>query len=945
MRQRTIQTLSISLFVATLLWEVYTILVYLGIPVHGAVLLTDTANQSLQELCTSGSSVCRGLYAFFPFIVRTVARMAPFLWYVVLCALGFAAFVGWSFLMRGSARITWTVRPWHIFLFFFGFLFLIFNVLSYLPKENEIPLRKILEPTQSIYHGVNQEGLTALQDNFQRLKDAGCLRLDGQLSNGANLYTIRGFCIERSFFTRVLPPLLFVALLLLTFLVAGSTLLSWVRIRFPTLLLETTISVGLGACVLVILLWLMAVLSLHFPFLHLYSALGGWLLILAVLAAGYRALVTWGKRLHHTSWKIDLPWYNVRLFLVWLLLSYLAFNFLTVIRPFPIGWDDLGSYLNRPRLLVSYGHFIYSMAAFQWEYLTSLGFLLFGYESTFGAIIAMIINWTAGLLAVVTVFTFARTFLGRGAGVLSALLYYTLPMVGHFSFADMKIDNAVFVMGALGLLSMFLFLFSNDEDEVAAEHHGPWSWLALSAFFGALAFAMKPTAIMVLMALGSVLIGALLWWPAFLGAALLAFVVYVGQNTLDFAGVIARVFGDPAAVSSTTFIAVSVLIAAVLFGWAAWHGRQKIKTTAVAVGLFVGVFLLAISPWILHNNILRGRVIPRIDLGAPNTVTPIFDLYGTIDPTREDREVRTLPEDLRVDREHPACKASGAEEELGRYWGFRQGWGHYLKLPWRTVMNIDSAGYYVMTMPALLLVPLLLLLPFFWSRRARWVRWLWVGTAFMLLQWMVLANGVVWYGVGMFLGFVVLLEVLAARPPDILNRVLTSVLLFFSLLIVLSLRMWQFESQSNLLEYPMGKASGPVMVERTIPYYNDIADIVVSRHAAMPDQPYLYRIGTFIPYFIPRNYEVIGLADHQLDFFNCLYQERDPQITLKRLQVLGINSIVFDTNTATIERDPNGSLHQKVSAFVDWANHAELGLTVVVSDSQAGVAFVLLPPI
>ncbi len=85
------------------------------------------------------------------------------------------------------------------------------------------------------------------------------------------------------------------------------------------------------------------------------------------------------------------------------------------------------------------------------------------------------------------------------------------------------------------------------------------------------------------------------------------------------------------------------------------------------------------------------------------------------------------------------------------------------------------------------------------------------------------------------------------------------------------------------------------------------------------------------------------MADHQLDFFNCLYQERDPSITVKRLKALGFNSIVFDTNTATIERNSEGSLHKKVNAFVSFLNNPESGLQVVINDPRAGVAFILIP--
>ena len=53
--------------------------------------------------------------------------------------------------------------------------------------------------------------------------------------------------------------------------------------------------------------------------------------------------------------------------------------------------------------------------------------------------------------------------------------------------------------------------------------------------------------------------------------------------------------------------------------------------------------------------------------------------------------------------------------------------------------------------------------------------------------------------------------------------------------------------------------------------------------------------------------------------------------------------MIFDTNTQTIESDPQGSLHQKVQEFMDWANDPALKLQIVVNDPGAGVAFLLLP--
>jgi hypothetical protein len=107
---------------------------------------------------------------------------------------------------------------------------------------------------------------------------------------------------------------------------------------------------------------------------------------------------------------------------------------------------------------------------------------------------------------------------------------------------------------------------------------------------------------------------------------------------------------------------------------------------------------------------------------------------------RSDRNVRHLPEDLQVDRTR--CRGTGKVEELDRYWGHRTGWSHYLTLPWRTVMNLDSAGYYVTTFPVLLLFPLVFLAAVPVARAVAGCCGSLMGTLFMIAQWMLFANGV-----------------------------------------------------------------------------------------------------------------------------------------------------------------------------------------------------------
>ena len=86
-----------------------------------------------------------------------------------------------------------------------------------------------------------------------------------------------------------------------------------------------------------------------------------------------------------------------------------------------------------------------------------------------------------------------------------------------------------------------------------------------------------------------------------------------------------------------------------------------------------------------------------------------------------------------------------------------------------------------------------------------------------------------------------------------------------------------------------------------------------------------------------------GVSDNQLAGFYCLYQERDGPLTLRRLQALGFNSIIFDTGAASVERDPNGTLHQKVEAFAAWVDDPSVGVTVALNEPSRGIAFLLIP--
>ncbi len=953
MTRKTITILSASLFLLLLAWGTYTFIVYTGIPAHGQVYLTQEQSQAVFDACGANASKatywCRG-WETLPYFIRAIFVTArPFFAYVVLSLLAYASFLAVSAYRTGRFTIEASLRPVHVLVAFVLSVWLLGTTFSLgsLDRAGENPFRRFYEPRADVYsERIGPEALAALQDNYRDLLDRGCLKEIGTAQSGVVVYDMRFRCMQQSLIARAGGQIVLLVILALNLLVAGSLILRLTRTTFAEPL-QSLLSLGLGSFAWLSVLWLLAVLGLFRTGVLAPLFFAFPLLAFPVTRAQIKRFLV-----PFSSGRSVLS--HLSIILGWLLISYLALNFLNVVRPFPIGWDDLGSYLNRPRLLASYGSFIPSMSFIQWEYLSAMAYTLFGLDSAIGATFAMQTNWLAGALSVFTLFVFGRMFLGARAGFLAAIFFYFLPMTGHFSFADMKIDNASFFLSAASLVAIFVWAFGMP----AIEKEPPRGRTSVALLFftgiiAGLAFSVKPTAVLTIFFLLSVLAGSLFGGFGFAALSAASFAVLGKFAPFNLPSIVEKI-GVSLNVSGETLqtlgLILFVLAALALFIHALRSRLHALRPFLSSLLVLGGGMLIAVLPWMVHN-LTSHHALPSLQtalLSYNDTDIQPYVTYVQEEDLPEERRdsdapVHFLPPELALDPEHPQCTISSRREELDRYWGYRTGWSHYLTLPWRAVMNIDHVGYYVTLMPALLLLPLLLLLPFFWKKESRWLRFLFTGSMVFFVQWTFVANGIIWYGIGMFFGFSVLLEVLALRAPDKPNRILTAILLGLSIAVMLVNRMWQFDVQRNLFEYPLGKATEETIREVTVPYYNDIRDSVLERHASMPDRPYTYRMGTFIAFFIPRNIEIMPLADHQVSFFNCLNQERDHALTLRRLQALGFNSLIFDTNTATIEKDPEGTLHQKVNALMNFLNDPTLGLDIVINDPGGGIVYVLLP--
>ena len=892
----------------------------------------------LNTLLFLGLILCGGYVTMLflegkPYLTEDLlVKLKPFFVYIFLSAVAYGGLIYYNIKKKEQLFISAHLSPICIGLLFIISVWLLHTTLFYVAIPGA-PHRVIPEPTPQTLVGAHEETVAVLQENFLDLKNAGCFReVKNKSIQGESAYRYSSFCMQKSFFSRVLPPLGILLFIIFNFLVLGRFLLRICKLQIKSSLIESVVSLGLGSAGIMFLLWLLALF-------HSLKTFPAWVLLLAIPAIFYRDSVHFARVLWKKKWEVKIAFHSSGLLLFWLLISLLALNYLTVIRAFPIGWDALGRYINFPRQMSLYGFIIPGMFNAQWEYLTSLGFILFGYTSAFSATLAQTINWMSGAFAVFAIYVCTRLILGERSGLLAGLFYYSLPMVGHFSFMDMKTENALLFFGTVGVICVFEFLRDRHRTQDTGHRSILW-WLFIAGIMLAAGFATKPTIIILAFVAGIILTFAMIGKVSGFGSVIISLAILAKFGALSLYAITERLFGRLIEEAHWTGVPIVFVIGVLILLFPFIYPRlrlTRLRPYLLATLALVSGFLFFSAPWMVRNVALSGSIDPLI---TTSTLKPLIVYSETELTDNAPSNSRALPKELAIDPKHSACVGTVREEELDRYWGEEKGIMHYLKIPWDTALNLHQKGYYITLSPLLIILPFLVLFPAFWKKK--YLRLMFFGTVFYVAVWTFAGNGIPWYGIGMFLGLSIAVDALVQCAPDRKTRTASWILIAIALIFSFSARLDLFSMQHGGLVYGWGEESVASRHEVNIPDYDDIAEAAFNL-SKNPEYPFLYRIGTSISYFVPGNLELIPMHDNQLGFFNCINQERDHSLTLKRIRALGFHSIVFDTETASIEADPNGTLHAKERAFLDFVNDSTIGIRRAVYSPERGIAYYILP--
>ncbi len=431
------------------------------------------------------------------------------------------------------------------------------------------------------------------------------------------------------------------------------------------------------------------------------------------------------------SHRMTLPWHRattlvdlVSLRLLTAEFSFVVITFImgvdmiNIVRPMPIGWDDLGVYMNHPQIIANTASLVRGVGMEAWQLFTGMGFFFHSAPQAF------FMNQLGGILSVIVI-VLTLSYLMRSERpstvhmpMLFAAVFYSMPMVIFQQAKDMKLDSGLFFISVIAVFLTYVVLMryrqrteAEGTSESALNPLSP-ATLGLMAVIGVIAgfaFTIKVTSLMLFLGIIAVIVYTSLGlggFVAFFGAFV---AVFTAGHLWDYLNVI---YPKTDAGLLHAIVLGSALVAIVGLVWALRDRDMQAMRWAVAmVGVFLIGAVVVMAPWLLKN----GMELDHMSVGGLITGHPA---NVQVDLTKIYSQSQIDAIDA-ADRARALANTNTINEDLGRYFGYEQGINNYLKLPFNLTMQRNQSGEFTdITFVYLALLPVLFV--FLLYRRSEW---------------------------------------------------------------------------------------------------------------------------------------------------------------------------------------------------------------------------------
>lgn len=410
------------------------------------------------------------------------------------------------------------------------------------------------------------------------------------------------------------------------------------------------------------------------------------------------------------TWAFNLKLLTIELW-IFFIVFVLSVSLVNALRPMPIGWDDLGVYMNFPKIMATSGELLQWWGLYVWQLITGTGFL-FSYTAAQAFYINQL-GWILAIIGIICALSYILEESGKKSflslPVLFAALFYSMPMTVFQQAKDMKLDPALMFFS----ISAFLAVFSLWKREYSEKK--VFTIIFLAGILTGLAFGVKVTSLMLLL--------WSLWLIAYRYLSLAGFLGYFFLFIAVFTQFHLWARLNVTVPSNTTLISSVVWISSLLgiigiFWWSFSKKNwiKKIQSWILSSILLIVWFGLALTPWYMKNYFESQSISVNGFIGGSGGTTPYnFEQF------KSKEEIQAIHD---ADKNAVTSSWQTTNEDLGRYFGYDTGINNYLKLPANLTFQKNQSGEFTeISYIFLALVPSLLL--FVRSRRDAFTYFAW----------------------------------------------------------------------------------------------------------------------------------------------------------------------------------------------------------------------------
>ena len=357
-----------------------------------------------------------------------------------------------------------------------------------------------------------------------------------------------------------------------------------------------------------------------FGLLDQYVVLG---LLLLLILLNYKASFSFLLKTLWTTIKRpkDLNFWGA--FVAFMVLVYIAMNYLYTQAPFPLGFDARNYYVNIPKLISETGYLIEGFQPYAWSLIMATGFVAFGSPE-----ITMFISVLGGLLSLFAIYDLAKNHIGIGSNsaFLVVLLYLVTPTVTNHFIIEFKIDlSLVFIQ--LVTLSLVLHWIKSKKGTRTIEFFNDKSqdtkFLVIVGLLFGFALSVKVLSVFLIIAVFTAF-----WWIiediyGVIGTALssIGFIILLGLDELSGLSIYH--------LSSTYVGIISLVIGLGVLIYSFLRSRTLFLQVIKSLTIIGFVTAITFSPWV-YKNYTYAKTNSMIEIIIGDNPRPTLDVRDII---------------------------------------------------------------------------------------------------------------------------------------------------------------------------------------------------------------------------------------------------------------------------------------------------------------------------